>query len=222
MNCERFRETIVDDAPDRAALERHASTCRECALLLEEHGRLEGAVRAWKAQSPAPPAELETRIVAALAQASSPAGRGARVLRPRFERARPPLPRWAAIAALLLTALAVLALIALRGGGGELARAVRDAERAQASYAAAIAKLEVEARQVIDRATDPSTDPREAAILLSYRDRLHHLDAVIAEVRTFLDENPGHSGGHTVLLAAYDEKDALLRKVIGLPRGDES
>lgn len=207
MSCERFRETLVADVPDRAALERHAATCETCAGLLEQHRRLAGAVDAWKEQAPPPPAALEARIAAAL------------------ERPRTPLPRWAAIAALLVTGVAVLALIVVRGGGGgggELARAVRDAERAQASYVEAIAKLELEARQVIERAADPATDPREAAILLSYRDRLTHLDAVIDEVQSFLSENPGHAGGHTVLLAAYDEKDELLRKVIALPGGEAS
>jgi hypothetical protein len=53
-------------------------------------------------------------------------------------------------------------------------------------------------------------------------DRLTHLDSVIAEVQSFLDENPGHARGHTVLLAAYREKDQLLREILELSPGETS
>ena len=59
-------------------------------------------------------------------------------------------------------------------------------------------------------------------ILLTYRDRLANLDAVIAEVHGFLGESPGHSGGHTVLLAAYKEKSEVLQEIIDLQLGEIS
>ena len=43
-----------------------------------------------------------------------------------------------------------------------------------------------------------------------------------AEVQGFLGENPGHSGGHTVLLAAYKEKSEVLQEVIDLQLGEVS
>ena len=69
---------------------------------------------------------------------------------------------------------------------------------------------------MLERAGDPSVSPAQASVLLGYGQRLRHLDSVIAEVNEFLGENPGHTGGHTVLLAAYREKDEVLREVIRL------
>ena len=36
----------------------------------------------------------------------------------------------------------------------------------------------------------------------------------IADVEDFLDDHAGHAGGHTVLLAALQEKSQLLEEVI--------
>ena len=58
--------------------------------------------------------------------------------------------------------------------------------------------------------------------MLRYRDRLKHLAGVIAEVRSFLDENPGHAGGHKILLAAFKEKNEVLQTVLTLQSGESS
>ena len=103
-----------------------------------------------------------------------------------------------------------------------MAEAVLQVEQAQQDYARAIADLERRADDVLARAEDPELDMNDAALLLNYRDRLTHLDSVIDEVQAFLAEHPGHARGHTVLLAAYDEKDQLLREILEFSPGESS
>ena len=100
--------------------------------------------------------------------------------------------------------------------------AIAQVENAQRDYVQAIAQLEQQAAQVLARSEDPALSSRDAALLLNYRDRLAHLDSVIAEVQAFLDESPGHARGHTVLLAAYVEKDELLREILAFSPGEMS
>ncbi|HKY31418.1 MAG TPA: hypothetical protein VJV23_02695, partial [Candidatus Polarisedimenticolia bacterium] len=143
-----------------------------------------------------------------------------------------PTPRWTwpkaaaalAAAALLVVAGAGIASLPWGGGeaGGEVERALADAEAARTGYAEAIARLEAEAGAVLGRASDPDLSPDRAAVLLAYRGRLAHLDAVIADVEGFLQANPGHSGGHMVLLAAYKEKTEVLREVLARRTGESS
>ena len=95
-------------------------------------------------------------------------------------------------------------------------RALRDAEAAEAAHARAIAQLELAAAPMLARVGDPALPPREAALLLSYRDRLRFLDRTVAEVGGFLAENPSHAKARTVLLAAYFEKTEVLREVLAL------
>ena len=60
----------------------------------------------------------------------------------------------------------------------------------------------------------PPPDPDSA--------REDDLDSVIAEVQGFLEENPGHAGGDTVLLAAFQEKQQVLGEVLELRLGESS
>ena len=130
---------------------------------------------------------------------------------------------WVAAAAVVILGMALLIQRPwLETEEGTYADAVRQVEQAQHDYARAIAGLEQRAGDVLARAGDPALDSRDAAMLLNYRDRLTHLDSVIAEVQSFLDEHPGHSRGHTVLLAAYEEKDTLLREILELSPGETS
>ena len=69
---------------------------------------------------------------------------------------------------------------------------------------------------MLARAGDPALPPREAQLLLSYRDRLRFLDRTVAEVDGFLAQNPNHAQARTVLLAAYVEKTEVLREVLAL------
>ena len=213
-SCWRFRQDVVSDDPlELRRAQEHAASCDECAGILDADRRIVDAATAWRQVSPAPPDGLESRIAAALA-AEPPAGS----IAPR--RRSTPVWRWAAAAAVILLAGA----LAFRGLAprSDLERAMIEVERAERAYALAIAGLENEAAAVLARAGEPALDPGRAGILLAYRDRLTHLDSVILEVTGFLEENPGHSGGHTVLLAAYQEKQDVLQEVLDLPLGELS
>ena len=97
-----------------------------------------------------------------------------------------------------------------------VAEALKDAERAERDHARAIARLEQAAAPILAQSEEPSLAASKAAVLIAYRDRLAYLDSTIAEVEGFLDNNPSHSGGRTVLLAAYTEKTEVLSQVIAL------
>jgi len=224
--CETLRRASVSDDPEEMAeLKRHARGCEACASLIEEDGRLLAAAARWREEPSDPPAALEGRIADAVVEetlgARRPAGRLAPLARATN---RPRLWRWAAVAAVLAGGITgtVQMMNSLSAPEGDLARAVRQADEAQRSYAEAIARLDRQAAAVLERAGDPSLSSRQAAILLTYRDRIAHLDTVIAEVKGFLQEHPGHLGGHTVLRAAYKEKSAVLREVLDLKLGDQS
>jgi hypothetical protein len=208
-------------------------------------GQLGEQIDAWKRAAPAPPPELEARIRGAVAAelasrshtepAPTPRARtlppvDAPRLRPAgrtaawARRTAGHVPvRWAAAAALVLVAAAALTL------GGVLpwnrahaprhillADALHAAERAERDHAAAIAQLEVAALPILARADDPQLPPAQVAKLLSYRDRLRAVDSAIAEIHGILEQNAGHAGARTYLLAAYMDKTQLLRDVLAL------
>ncbi len=103
-----------------------------------------------------------------------------------------------------------------------VADALRAAEQAEQQHAAAIAELERAAAPILAQAGDPGLPAAKAAQLLAYRDRLRALDSAIAEVKSILEQNPGHAGVRTVLLAAYMDKTQLLREVLALEKGARS
>jgi hypothetical protein len=131
-------------------------------------------------------------------------------------------PWLAAAAGIALAAGLLLRSELFRPGGAAPAgpllveQALHGAEVAEVAHARAIAELERAAAPVLARAGDPALPPREAALLLSYRDRLRFLDRTVAEVDAFLAENPNHAKARTVLLAAYVEKTEVLRQVLAL------
>ena len=223
MNCEQFALALVDDdAPDDRELSRHAEQCSACALLLDEEQRLLRTVQEWKTSTPAPALSLERRIAAALEAEREAPGAIGRAPRTTAKRGRG--LRWLAAAAVLLLAFAGLSVVLRRSAApvDPLAQAVAEVERAEQDYLQALARLEVEAAGVLARAEDMGLQSDQAALLASYRDRLIHLDAVLDDVRGFLEDNPGHAGGHTVLLAAYKEKAEVLREVLQLELGAET
>lgn len=214
MSCRRWRDAFVSDEPAlREALVDHASACPSCAATLADHDAVREAAAAWRAVDVMAPAGLESRIAGSIARATLDAA------------GPPPPPRSLVIPVRTLAALAagllILAgaLVTLRwtsvlSPAGDLPRAVLEVEQAQREYARRIAALQAEAAPLVASAGDPGTDPHRASILMAYRGRLSELDAVITEVESFLDEHPGHTGGHTVLLAAYREKAQVLEQLL--------
>jgi len=223
MNCRGFRQALLEDDVVREPLERHAHRCEPCASLLAAQDRLATAVARWKVPGPELPAGLEERIAAAIETESS--SKPGSELGRRFAGKSALPTRWRlAAAAVLAIGAALTAFSVMRETvpGPGIEAAVLSVERAGHDYRVAIAQLEGRARERLSRAGDPALPPQQAAILLAYRDRLTHLDEVIDEVRTFLDESPGHAGGHTVLLAAYEEKAEVLEELLELPLGESS
>ena len=217
MNCEQFEDALVGDTLDeREAAKAHAAECAHCAALWREDLELAHAVLAWKAADPEPPRRLERRIAARLAERE---GRSRRTFGVTAWRA------FAAAAVLALTALALwqLGLPLRQHEVSPIARALEEAESSRTRYVEAIAELERQTRPLLAQAADPTVDAERAALLLRYRDRLTHLDSVLEEVQTFLEEHPGHAGAHSVLLAAYQEKQEVLTELVRLDhRGDAS
>jgi hypothetical protein len=95
-------------------------------------------------------------------------------------------------------------------------KALRHAQDVEQAHAEAIAQLELAAGPILAGVLNPELSGQEAALILSYRDRLAYLDRAILEVREYVDRNPGHPGARTVLLAAYKEKTEVLRHLIVL------
>jgi hypothetical protein len=215
MNCEQFEDALVGDPLDeREAAKAHAAECAHCATLWRDDLELSHEVEAWKAAEPMPPRRLERRIAARIAEREGRTRRTTVVAWRSF----------AAAAVLALTALALWQLGAplRKKEVSPIERALQEAETSRTRYVEAIAELERQTKPLLARAGDPALDAEKAALLLRYRDRLTHLDSVLEEVQTFLEEHPGHAGAHAVLLAAYEEKKEVLVEVLSLDRGDAS
>ena len=216
MNCEQFEDALVGDTLDeREAAKAHAAECAHCAALWREDLQLAHAVQAWKAAEPAPSKRLERRIAARIAE------------RGEGRTRRTTVVAWRSFAAAAVLALTALALwrhgVPLRKQQvPPIERALQEAETSRTRYVEAIAELERQTKPLLARAGDPALDAEKAALLLRYRDRLTHLDSVLDEVQTFLEEHPGHARAHAVLLAAYEEKKEVLVEVLSLDRGDAS
>lgn len=198
-------------------------------------------IEKWKDSTPAPAADLEQRILRAVrteheaTRAQSPASeidhvsstpRRSAPAAPRwYMPAAWPRPAWAAVGA-LATLLLVAALFAVRAATVVpapleanrllVADALRDAESAEREHARAIARLQEAAQPTLARASDPTLPGEQAARLMMLSSRLRFLDQTIAEIQTFVRENPAHPGARTTLLAAYNEKTEVLRDVIAL------
>jgi len=197
---------------------------------------LKGLVEEWKELSPAPPAELEGRILRAVRAAREedeslaegrPSGaedqRSAKVI-PWRRPAAWPRPVWAAVGA-LAAMLAIGSMLTVRAAffvptapqQAErllIADALRDAEAAEREHVRAIARLEEIAVPILAKADDPEMAGAQAARLVALGNRLRFLDQTIAEINDFLEHNSGHPGARTTLLAAYSEKTDVLRDMI--------
>jgi hypothetical protein len=211
MSCAEFGLWVVSDDPaERRKAAEHAAGCPQCAAKLAgfaELGRLAGD---WRQSPPEPSLALEARLEDAL-MGGDPRSHGGR----RFSIA--------IAAAAVVMALAGGFLFELqRRGSGPVAtsgsilasRALDEAEDAERQHARAIAKLEEAAMPMLERAGDPALPAKDAQRLLAYRNRLRYLDSTIAEVKSYLDENPYQAKARSVLLASYVEKTEILREVV--------
>lgn len=237
MNCAVFRERLAaDDPAERAAAVAHAAGCQGCAVRLAFEARLAESAAAWRAAEPTPSPELESRVLAAARQARairSPRAVAHPFAPVRFDRParrQAPLGRiaaWGSVAAAGLLGAALLGLsfrgpapaIVSPGRALLVSDALAAAEQAEQAHAAAIAQLAAAAEPILARSADPATSPRDAALLIAWRDRLRYLDRTIDEIQRHLAQNAGQPTARALLLAAYTEKTEVLRDVLALGEG---
>lgn len=222
MNCGDYEALRASDDPSELeAAAAHAASCPGCRAVAEAQDELERRIGEWAAPE-APPAELEWRLRSIVRRelAARPQGQAADAAASR---------RWflAAAASFLLAVAGLTAALWLPRAAGPdraerllVAEALEAAERAERDHARAIARLKTAAATTLARSDDPETPAAEAALLLSLRDRLASLDATIAEIESYLEENPANPAARTMLLAAYNDQTEVLRQVMAL--GDPS
>jgi hypothetical protein len=211
IDC-KDRERILrqQDPAQMESLRHHAGSCAECAEKLRWWDEIAAAAphlrRNW--ESP----HLWPRIAGALAEES--------------ERRRAwTLPRlWNAVRTHWQPAVVAFALLFVTASGGWLLlrrtvvtvtpevqrrllteQAVRDAEKSEEAYSAAIEKLA--------KLTGPKVENPTTPLMASYREKLLLLDDAIAECRTQAKRNPGNPQLRQELLSMYQEKERTLQEV---------
>ena len=194
---------------DRAAVDRHLTTCVECRRLVDEVRELRRRVSSLEPL--APPARVWKRIERELRREAE-AGATRRSFVSRYSP-------WLASAAVLI----VCAAIAMRflgvpwhraaiGGAGdnrELAQSVEsELLQAEQHYQKAIAGLEQ-----IANAEKGALDPKTAATL---QKNLSVIDQAIGESRAALKTQPNNEPAQQSLLESFKTKIALLQDTIAL------
>jgi len=206
------RERILrrQDPTELAALRQHARNCANCAEELRWWDEISAAAPALRRSWESP--HLWPRIAGALAEESR---------RKRLWN----MPRlWSDLRLHLQPAIVALALLLLTGSGAWLVfhrpstisgpetqrrllteQAVRNAEKSEQAYAAAIEKIAKLAEPKVENPTTP--------LMASYREKLLLLDDAIAECRAQAKLNPGNPQLQKELLSMYQEKERTLREV---------
>ena len=222
--CREFELLMASDDPeDRANVSRHALECAECRAVYDAQRRLSERIEAWDATVEPPPG-LEARVRTAVRRRVNAMSKPMEAREETRDAGRPgERRRWMALAAALLLAVGLGMWVGFRPSSGPteardllVVSALAEARRAEREHARAIASLEQAAERRLSRAEDPAVPAAEAALLLSYRDRIASLESTIEEVREYLRDNPGHAGARTVLLAAYRDKTEILREILAL------
>jgi len=222
MSCNSFQLWIVsDDVDDRRRAEEHAAECPACARIVAAHQTLRELAVVWREEDKAPD-HLEDKVRQAISEAARrPVVGGPAIDAERIARRRSRL--WIALAASFLVGigLGVLKRPAesdapvetnrlLAAGDLQIAKAEEDAQVRDISL------LEKQVAPILARARDKNLRSHQAARLLDYRTRIATLDVTIADVRGFVEQNPGHPRARTMLLDAYKEKKQVLREVLAL------
>jgi hypothetical protein len=225
--ADEIRELLCSDEPaDHERARQLAQGSDGLQALLDEHGELMASISAWKTEAQAP-AVLRERILEQVRDREAIADEPAPS--PVLEIARSDRFTWRVRSwqgALAVAATLVVVTLATRtvvyepvvistSGRLVVSNALAAAHEAEQRHAEAIADLQRAADPILNRAHDPQTGAAEAALLLAYRDRISAIDSAIAEVNSYLDENPGLASARTVLLAAYIDKTRILEEVLG-------
>jgi hypothetical protein len=223
VSCNDRERILREERPEElAALEVHAAACAACreelAMWREISVAASGMQRSW--QSP----HLWPSIRRALEQESrAPQTRSWREwLVPGWT----PAARWQmAAAALVLVILSGLSVAVLWRVAPETPeatsieemqqreqqrllteQALRDVESAEADYMRKIDRLaEIAA---------PKLEKTDSPLLVSYREKLFVLDAAIADLRAYVEQNRFNAHLRTELLSIYQEKQKTLEAVM--------
>lgn len=213
FTCNDRERIFLDGSAEQwAALELHATNCRECA---EE-------IRAWKALSRAAEELRDYQEDRALWSKIESRLRESQRKQSALRRFWDSQPFWRGIPIGWQTALAgALALVLAVSGvyvalyrnppqsaSNKLLRnsALAEVERAERDYMKAIDKLAMEAK--------PQLDPPSSPLMASYREKLLVLDSAIGELREEAGRNPSNAHLRYELLAMYQEKQETLREVL--------
>jgi hypothetical protein len=207
--CKDLDAALSEQEPRALEAARaHAETCPACREALNLWDEIGAAAPRLRREWPSP--VLWPRIHQALAEESQ-RREAAAVGRSRLQW------RLSFVAAATLI-LAVAAWLALRGPARPVAvrpdaagrflteQALRDVERSEAEYIASIDRLAKLAEPRVQKATSP--------LLASYREKLHLLDAAIADCRTEIDRNRFNAHLRRELLAIYQEKQRTLQQLM--------
>ena len=223
MSCAEFATWVVsDDLEDRQKSVDHAAVCSDCAEILSGQQALQDRVTFWR-ESAAAPDHLEDRIRRALvAVEADPEARPVRAMSSESGtslRSR----LWLALAASFLVGigLGIFKLPARSEGPQETkvllaATDLKIAKAEERSQVRVISDLEVQADRILDGASETGLATHQAARLMEYRTRIDNLDVTIDDVRSFVDQNPGHPRARTLLMEAYKQKKQILREVLAL------
>ena len=215
LQCKDLERVLRAQDPELdKAFERHASHCSNCERELRLWNEISSMAhdlrKAW--ESP----ELWPKIqqaLAAEAQAASAPVRGW-----SFSGLWPRSARWALVpAAASLLALMILgAWLMIRHPVETMSpeahrrllteQAVREVEKSEEAYIAAIQKLSALA--------GPKVDSPKTPLLAAYHEKLLVLDAAIDECRAQVERNPANPQLRQELVAMYREKRDTLQLVI--------
>lgn len=160
-----------DASAEATEVRAHVRDCATCAALVAEMATVRELLRTAGRDVPPPPADLDTRIAAALAAAAAgpePAGGTTGTTVVPLQRPQPRVPRWATVAAglVVLAGSALTAGQLIGGSGSDQATSASDqAESTDAAGEVAGAA----ATPVLRSGTDygPDTLPRQVLALLN-------------------------------------------------------
>jgi hypothetical protein len=213
VDCRDLEHALASDDPSlREAMRLHSQTCSACRAEIERDNALSAAARTLHRDWDTP---RLWRQASARMSAEDQLGseRASRWHVSRFFTAWQP-----AAAAVVVIALASATWLGWRAlktsgpssGSGAAARllseeALTEIERSEAQYVRSIDEL--------TRLAAPKLEMPDSPLLLNLRDRLHEIDAAIAEYRDEIARNRFNAHLRRQLLWIYQEKRRTLEQV---------
>jgi hypothetical protein len=212
MKCSEARRLIGDlldetiGPDDKAELEEHCGTCRDCREILEDFRSIAGQAKGLTKFEPAE--TLWPRILSGVRTARLEPGRD----RWLFGWARPRYVLAAALGLFVLVGGALLTLKPWKTGpnlrlrGGQDSFTMAKLEEAEKHY-----RLAIQALTEAVSSPKTSVDPQTAAL---FERDFRVIDEAIQACRNAVTENPSNVSARIYLLGAYKEKVEVLDRLI--------